>query len=223
MLATLLGGLELADCALSLLKPNHPQLGAAQRAWLLAAENEVTRDAICEADMTEAMWAKGYGPQLGCLWRLLERVDDTTAIGSSDCPERARKGTLGIDPSRIGSDEGSRGTEGEPETKTLTLELDGEDAGTWCDPEEDALLLFFKKVPVANNPQTEIALPAPPETDLPRAAEQLNRAWLGITAATLAETPDTQLMQEATFEQEVRIWGGASDKTTQPTPLEVTP
>ncbi|EFJ42636.1 hypothetical protein VOLCADRAFT_107176 [Volvox carteri f. nagariensis] len=375
MLATLLGGLELADCALSLLKPNHPQLGAAQRAWLLAAENEVTRDAICEADMMEAMWAKGYGPQLGCLWRLLERVDDTvrllrstlanakfqsgwqesqaggsrtqdnprggamsggqaagmrssigngpageegrqgggrrndalagrgrqgpapwqaafdavrdelgrrnlpaelcpdndtlfrtakslrpaiccnvallgkqcpmggppgckfvhddlqrtvgrlvtelatkrqagpnssgnkrnlTAIGSSDCPERARKGMLGIDPSRIGSDEGSRGTEGEPETKTLTLELDGEDAGSWCDPEEDALLLFFKKVPVANNPQTEIALPAPPETDLPRAAEQLNRAWLGITAATLAETPDTQLMQEATFEQEVR-------------------
>ncbi|EFJ47806.1 hypothetical protein VOLCADRAFT_91790 [Volvox carteri f. nagariensis] len=79
-LATLLGGLEMADCVLGLLNPHHPQLDASQRAWLLAAESELTRSAICDASMTEEMWAKGFGPQLGCLWRLLERVDEMVKL-----------------------------------------------------------------------------------------------------------------------------------------------
>ncbi|EFJ50196.1 hypothetical protein VOLCADRAFT_89073 [Volvox carteri f. nagariensis] len=79
-LATLLGRLEMADCTLGLLDLHHPQLDAPQHAWLLAAASELTRCTVCNACMTEEMWAKGFGPQLGCLWRLLERVEEMVKL-----------------------------------------------------------------------------------------------------------------------------------------------
>ncbi|EFJ49689.1 hypothetical protein VOLCADRAFT_89657 [Volvox carteri f. nagariensis] len=142
-----------------------------------------------------------------------------TAIGSSNWPEREQKGTLDPDPSRIGKGKRSHGVEDEPGTDPLTPWLDDQDAGTWCDPEEDALLMLFKKVPVTNTFPPDVALPAPPETDLLRAAEQLNRAWLGIIAATQAGPSGTPLTPEVTFEQEVRKY--ETQLETQPSSSQV--
>ncbi|EFJ47244.1 hypothetical protein VOLCADRAFT_92305 [Volvox carteri f. nagariensis] len=79
-LATLLGGLELVDCALELLAPHHMPPGTLQHAWLYAAESELNRSAVCSPSMTEEMWAKGFGPQLGCLWRLQECLGEVVKL-----------------------------------------------------------------------------------------------------------------------------------------------
>ena len=52
----------------------------AHRRWLSGASCNLQPSSVFEVKMTENMWRQGYGPQLGCLMRLGERLEAAGAL-----------------------------------------------------------------------------------------------------------------------------------------------
>ena len=78
--AAFLGGRKLADLARGALAPEQRDLTAEQRQWLCGAGPNLRESTIMEARMSLAMWQQGFGPQLGCLLRLGERIEAAEAL-----------------------------------------------------------------------------------------------------------------------------------------------
>ncbi|GLC77220.1 hypothetical protein PLESTF_001900300, partial [Pleodorina starrii] len=78
--AAFLGGIHLAEKVLHALRPGQPDLSREQDNWLSAAAGLIRKGQIFDKPMTLAMWKEGFGPQLGCLQRIADALEEAERL-----------------------------------------------------------------------------------------------------------------------------------------------